>query len=105
MNDKKSVAPVLLSQREDTGIMRGRDVREKLKTHLHPTAIEVIATVAEINHTNCKAIAELATMFEQMVNAMQGVLEVAENMKGRTDKLLSMQESLEGVRPDDALNS
>lgn len=71
-----------------TGIMRGRDVREKLAGELHPKVVEVIATLAEVNHTNSLAIAELATMQDKFLDMLQGFTDVAANMKDRTDQMM-----------------
>lgn len=86
-----------------TGLMRGRDVRDKLTGRMEPVAVEIIAKIAEINHTNTKAIAELATMLDQIVNIVQQFSDVAENMKTRTDQFVratdQMKEAAEG-NPD-----
>lgn len=99
MPEDKTVSPVLLKQSTHTGVMRGRDVRASLdKRNLDPILVGIIADIAEINHTNMKAIAELATMFDQMLDHMQGVLEVASNMKDRTDQMArAMGEATEDV--------
>lgn len=102
MKKTKSVSPVLLSSNVGTGVMRGRDVREKLQGKLDPTSVVVIAKIAEINHTNCTAIAEILTQQEQIINLIQQFSDIAENMKLRTDKLVSAQESLEGSGEYDA---
>ncbi len=70
-----------------TNMMRGRDVRQRLKDKLDNDVIHVIATVAEINHTNSLAIAELAQMQAKFVDIVQQFTDVAENMKQRTDQM------------------
>jgi hypothetical protein len=89
----KEVTPVLIRKREDTGVMRGRDVRQKLQHKIDPDLCHVLETLAEINHTNVLAIAELATMFNQMVDTMQNFANIAENMKTRTDQLVRSTEA------------
>jgi hypothetical protein len=83
----KEVTPVLIRKREDTGVMRGRDVRRKLQHNTDPNLLSVLETLAEINHTNTLAVAELATMFNQMVDTMQGFANIAENMKNKAEQL------------------
>jgi hypothetical protein len=83
----KEVTPVLIRKREDTGVMRGRDVRQRLQHNTDPNLLSVIETLAEINHTNTLAVAELATMFNQMVDTMQGFANVAENLKKKAEQL------------------
>lgn len=98
-------APAIISEGTmGTGIMRGRDVRDKLMSrNIDPVAREVIAQIAEINHTNTKAIAELATMQDKLVDLIQQFSDVAENMKTRTDQMVratdQMKEASEG-NPD-----
>jgi hypothetical protein len=87
-----------------TNLMRGRDVRDKLMSrNIDPVAREIIAQLAEINHTNMKAIAELATMQTQMVDIIQGFSDVAQNMKDRSEQMLratnQMKEAADG-NPD-----
>jgi hypothetical protein len=84
----KSVTPILTKASTHTGVMRGRDVRHKLGGVIDPIVQDVIAEIAEINHTNCKAIAELATMQEQLITLVQQFADIAQNMKDRTDQLV-----------------
>jgi methyl-accepting chemotaxis protein len=79
---------------EHTGVMRGRDVREQLANTLPIKAVNVIAQIAEINHTNVKAIAELATMQEQIVSLVQQFADVAQNMKDRSEQMMRATEQL-----------
>lgn len=84
----KQVSPILLGQTDNTNVMRGRDVRHLLQREgLSPALMSVLERIAEINHVNMKAIAELATMMDQTVNMIQSFGEVAENMKKRTDQM------------------
>jgi hypothetical protein len=68
--------------------MRGRDVDFKLRGKIDPVVVAVIAQIAEINHTNMKAIAELAQMQDKTIDLVQQFSNVAENMKQRTDQML-----------------
>lgn len=92
----KPDAPAIISEgtRTNTGVMRGRDVREALRGLLPPRAIETIAQIAEINHTNVLAIAELATMLDQFTDIVQGMADIAENMKTRTDQMVRATEQM-----------
>jgi CMP-2-keto-3-deoxyoctulosonic acid synthetase len=93
----KEVTPILTKKSTHTGVMRGRDVTYKLGGVIDPIVVKCIADIAEINHTNCQAIAELATMQDQMLNIIQKFADVAENMKNRTDQLMrSTGETMEG---------
>lgn len=88
MGKDKQVKPILLKSREETGVMRGRDVRFRLmEKNVDPEVKFVLEQLAEINHTNVLAIAELATMLNQMVDIIQGFTDVAENMKKKTEQL------------------
>lgn len=82
-------APAIISERTvGTNMMRGRDVRHKLTLrNVDPEVVSVMANIAEINHTNSLAIAELATMLDKIVNIVQQFSDVAENMKNRTDQM------------------
>lgn len=99
----KEVTPVLLKQSTHTGVMRGRDVLISLKDrNLDPILVRTLADIAEINHTNVKAIAELANMQDQLVNMMQGMTDIAANMKDRTDKMArAMGDYAEEGAPDE----
>ena len=93
---EKQVAPVLLSSKEGTGIMRGRDVVSKLVGKIDPEVVGVIAKIAEINHINMKAIAELATNMDRVVDMIRGFSDIAGNMKERTDQMArAMGEGME----------
>jgi hypothetical protein len=77
-----------------TNLMRGRDVEFMLKNrNLDPALVNVLVKIAEINHTNTLAIAELATLLDQMTTIMQGFSEVAGNMK---DTIAQFKRGAEG---------
>jgi hypothetical protein len=73
--------------RDSGGQMRARDVEFRLKgVELHPALKMVLCDLAEQEFVNMKALAELATMMDQIINIVQGFSNVAENMKGTIDK-------------------
>ena len=89
MSKEKSVKPQLLKQSTHTGVMRGRDVRSRLLTrNIDPELRDIIEQLAEINHTNTLAIAELANNFDKMVDIIQSFSDVAENLKNRSEQLM-----------------
>lgn len=98
MKKDKDFATIFKGSREATGVMRGRDVRARLQhKDIDPELRSIIETIAEINHTNVLAVAELATMLDQVIDNLQGFSDIAENMKKRTDQLLrSTQAETEG---------
>lgn len=71
-----------------TKIMRGRDVQFLLQGKVDPITLDVLVKLAEINHTNTLAIAELANMQTQMIDIIQNFADIAGNMKDRSDQLL-----------------
>lgn len=88
-------APQIISEGNiGSRVMRGRDVRDKLHNRVDPLVVEVIASLAEINHTNMKGLAEMATMLDQIVNVVQQFSDVAENMKTRTDQMMRGNQQL-----------
>lgn len=93
----KEAMPKLLGKTEGTNVMRGRDVRLLLQgVDAHPKVKEVLERIAEINHINMTAIAELATNMDALVNIVQKFADVASNMKDRTDQMArAMTEGLE----------
>lgn len=87
MND----SPVIISNTGsgDADNLRARDVDFMLKgVDVHPTIKRVLCAVAERNHQTMKAVAELAVMFDKMIDNMQQFSEVAQNMKQMTDRYL-----------------
>lgn len=103
MNDKKDkgVAAIVKSVRDDTGVMRGRDVRLALTGKVDPEVVRVVAQLAEVNHGNVLHIASLAQMLDQMVDMLQGFTDIAENMKTRTEQMArAMSEEMEGAPTD-----
>lgn len=99
---EKQVAPVFLKHRDTTGVMRGRDVREKLGGKCDPEVLAVLCTIAEVNHGNVLHLASLAQMVDQMTDIMQKFTDVAHNMKERTDQMArAMNDEVEGAPTDD----
>jgi hypothetical protein len=94
----KDVIPILDKASTHTGVMRARDVRATLdKRNLDPILISTIANIAEINHTNCIAVAELATNLDKMLDLIQNFSNIAANMKERTDQMKrALGEAAEG---------
>lgn len=77
----------------DGSVMRARDVEFALKgADIDPRVKHVLCTLAEINHVNTKGLAELAQMFDKMVDTMMSMSTVAENMRTMTDKYLKDRE-------------
>lgn len=76
-----------LGTTDKTDVMRGRDVFQRLNGKVDPNLLAVLTHQAEIVHTTVKAVAELATMFDQMVDTMQSFGDVAENMKNAAEQL------------------
>jgi hypothetical protein len=100
----KPVAPAILKGPNlGTNLLRGRDVRFLLQNrNLDPNLVEIIAKVTEVNHTNSLAIAELATMIDQMTNIVQGFSNVAQNMKDTITQFKRGAEGeVSGEEPDD----
>jgi hypothetical protein len=93
----------LIKTSESTGVMRGRDVHFALSGKVDPELLKILTTLAEINHTNTLALAELATMFDQMIDTMQSFGDVAENFKNKAEQfdraMGQMKEASEG-NPD-----
>jgi hypothetical protein len=95
VTDRKGPAIIVNPDKTEqaTGVMRGRDVRFLLQNrNVDPQVIHVIAKLAEINHANTLAIAEIATMFNQMIDTMHGFSQVAENMR---DKIAQFERGAE----------
>lgn len=91
-NKGDRVIPILEKKHEGGNVMRGRDVRATLQNrNLDPILIDTIATLAEINHVNMKALAELATIQDQIIDAVQKFADISENMK---NKMKSLEEGI-----------
>lgn len=90
--------PILQKSSTHTGVMRGRDVHSRLNGKgIDPILVATMADIAEINHVNVKAIAEIATMLDECVNLIQQFSDVAGNMKDRTDQMArAMGQTAEG---------
>lgn len=104
MIDKpKPEAPAILrGPNLGTNLIKGRDVRFLLQNrNLDPSLVEVIAKIAEVNHTNSLAIAELATLLDQQVNIMQGFADVAGNMKETIAQFKRGADGVASEEPDD----
>lgn len=100
--NEKSVAAIISGTRDETGVMRGRDVREKLSAKADPAVVAVIATLAEINHGNVLHLASMASMLDQMTDMLQSFTDIAVNMKERTDQFArAMQSEVEGASTND----
>jgi len=98
--------PVFLKGRDATGVMRGRDVREKLQSRVDPVVLNVLCQLAEINHGNVLHLASLASMVDQMTNIMQQFTDVAGNLKERTDQMArAMGDEVEGSPTDEPADS
>lgn len=101
-NKIKQVAPTILGSRDATGVMRGRDVRVKLAGKVDPVVLDVLCTLAEINHGNVLHLASMASMVDQMTNIMQQFTDIAGNMKERTDQMArAMNAEVEGAPTSD----
>ncbi len=98
MTKKNESAIIMPGGHTGTNVMRGRDVDFKLRGKVEREVLDVLVSLAEINHTNMKAIAELATMQDQIINLVQKFADVAGNMKDRTDQMArAMQQASEGA--------
>lgn len=84
---KNKSAIILPEGTTGSKVMRGRDVDFMLRGKVDPEVLKVLVSIAEINHTNMLAIAELATMQDQIINLVQQFANVAGNMKERTDQM------------------
>lgn len=79
---------ILKGGTRDGSVLRARDVEFELRgADVSPEVRSILYRLAEINHVNTKAVAELATMFDQMIDTMSGITTVAENMKIATERL------------------
>ena len=84
MPDRHKPIPILEKQTTSTNVLRGRDVIATLSgRNLDPLLIDCLAKLAEINHTNMKAIAEIATMQNQMIDIVQKFADISQNMKDK----------------------
>ena len=82
------VTPILDKQITGTNVMRGRDIRARLDgRNIDPILIDTIARLAEINHVNMTAIAELSTMLDQTINVIQQFADISQNMKDKMQQL------------------
>jgi predicted transcriptional regulator len=82
----------------DADVLRGRDVEHELRgVDLDSRTKSILIQLAERTHQNKKAIAELALMFDKMIDNMQGFADIAHNMKERTDRFVKDQEVGERV--------
>lgn len=102
---EKSAAAIVKSVRDDTGVLRARDVRERLHNKTDPAVLTVLCQLAEVNHGNVLHLASLAQMLDQAIDMLQSFTDVAANMKNRTDAMArAMGEEVEGA-PTDATNT
>ncbi|HSW91766.1 MAG TPA: hypothetical protein VLG09_03920 [Candidatus Saccharimonadales bacterium] len=89
MADKKDIAApaILRGASGGTNLIKGRDVRFALDGRsLDPHLVELLAKIAEVNHTNCLAIAELANHVDQIINIVQNFSDIAGNMKAAIEQ-------------------
>lgn len=92
------MAEIIKGGTGDADVLRGRDVEFMLKgVDVDHRLKSVLIQLAERVHQDKKAIAELAVMFDQMVDTMQGFADVTHNMKERTDRFVKDQEIGERV--------
>lgn len=88
MAKDKGFATILKGRREDTGVMRGRDVRQRLLTRaIDPEVRTILEQLAEINHTNVLAVAELATMVDGIIDIVQNFADISQNMKDKMQQI------------------
>jgi hypothetical protein len=90
VDKKKEVnAPAILRGASGgTNLLKGRDVRFALQDrNLDPHLVEVIAKIAEVNHTNTLAIAEIATHLDKVIDITQNFSDIAGNMKDAFEQL------------------
>lgn len=67
--------------------LRGRDVEFQLKSvELHPLLKKVLYELAERQFAQYKAMAELATMFDQMIDGMNNLAEAGDMMRTQLQK-------------------
>lgn len=91
MADDKSFA-IIKGGTTDGSVMRARDVEFELRgVDIDPRVASILYRLAEINHINTKAVAELASMLDQMVETMIGITTIAENMKSATEQMKRTQ--------------
>lgn len=84
-----------------TKILRGRDVEFLLQGKVDPIVKDILVQLAEIQHTNTLAVAELATHQDQIINIVQQFADVAQNMKDRTEQLVRSTEQMKDASEGD----
>lgn len=93
-DDENKSAAILRGPNLGTNIIKGRDVRFLLQNrNIDPSLVEILAKIAEVNHTNSLAIAELATLLDSMTNIVQSFSDIASNMK---DTIAQFKRGAEG---------
>ena len=68
-------------------ILKARDVVDKLRGHVDPRVIEVVAAIAEENHEIKKVVTELTLIVDQLCEMMPSIANVMSNMKSSLDGL------------------
>jgi hypothetical protein len=102
-DEKKPEGPAILRQGSGgTNLIKGRDVRFLLQNrNLDLSLVETIAKIAEVNHTNSLAIAELATLVDNIINIVQNFANISQNMK---DTIAQFKRGAEGEAADEVPN-
>jgi hypothetical protein len=77
-------------------MLKAREVRERLQGRVDPQVSYCIEALAEQQHVMSQKLVELAGMFDQLVNLMDGMTQIAANMKSAVDTL-SKKDSVDDV--------
>lgn len=89
----------------DGSVMRGRDVEFELKdVDLDPRVKSVLYRLAEINHVNMKAIAEIAMLTEKFTDIVINMTTVADNMKTAIGQMKRQEADVDGDITTDTRN-
>jgi hypothetical protein len=100
---EKEAPAILKGPVGGTNLIRGRDVRFLLQNrNLDLSLIDVIAKIAEVNHTNSLAIAELAVHLDKVIDIVKNFSDIAGNMKDTIAQFRRGAEGeVSGEEPDD----
>jgi hypothetical protein len=67
--------------------IRARDVAFELKDkNVDPAVVKLLMQQAEISHVHDKAIADMASMFDMMLDTLTNMVNVQGNMKDEVDR-------------------
>jgi DNA-binding transcriptional MerR regulator len=77
--------------------MRAREIRELLDRNADPKVLRVLEALAEQQGVLREQIMTLAEQQDQMLSILNGVVQVAHNMKSVTDRI-------QGKDPEDEFN-